>query len=369
MLRKLGALPRRFVRKLRQLKLPPSSVELPPSSVELLQSQFDSAWYSLEYPNNYDDPPFEHYLRIGAHEGRSPNADFDELFYRDLYPDVAQSIAKGHTISGFEHFIRVGRKEKRLPRARHGAVIDYKKSYDLMRLFFDDAWYAKQYETEIDKAFTHYLSASRTSRHNPNPKFDELFYLAFYKDVREQVDKGRFLCGFEHYAISGRFEDRVPRHDVEKTLQIRMPYVLNPVGFDLASRIGRRLKVIPSISITRPEAVLWFLVPTLNPDIVFGGYRSALEFAASLQEFRTPHNFCDLRRPEYRPRLCGVGASTAQSPPRDLTIGYYQYSERKYTARNRSARSTLGLLCVGNAPSEQLGKAHEWKDWLSGARI
>jgi len=87
------------------------------------------------------------------------------------------------------------------------------------------------YGVEIDKAFAHYLSASRTSRHNPNPGFDESFYLAFYKEVREQVKTGRFLCGFEHYVLIGRFEDRVTRHDVEKTLRVRMPSILNPVGF------------------------------------------------------------------------------------------------------------------------------------------
>ncbi len=162
--------------------------------------------------------------------------------------------------------------------------IDHERSYHYVRLFFNETWYATHYGVEINEAFAHYLRTCRTNRHNPNHQFDESFYLAFYKDVREQVEIGRFLCGFEHYVVRGRFEDRIPRHDLEKALRVRMPSLLQPVGFDQASRLAARLRPIPSISTMRDEPVLWFLIPTLNPDIFFGGYRSGLELAASLLE-------------------------------------------------------------------------------------
>ncbi len=86
---------------------------------KLLEASFDPAWYRVQYLNDSNEPPFQHYLRIGRSEGRSPNADFDEVFYRQRYPDVVQPIADGYLISGFDHFLRYGRREGRLPRADH----------------------------------------------------------------------------------------------------------------------------------------------------------------------------------------------------------------------------------------------------------
>ena len=52
----------------------------------------------------------QHYIEYGEAEGRSPGA-FDELAYRQKYPDVNAAIAAGAFSSGLQHFIRHGQFE------------------------------------------------------------------------------------------------------------------------------------------------------------------------------------------------------------------------------------------------------------------
>lgn len=52
----------------------------------------------------------QHYIEYGEAEGRSPGA-FNELGYRQLYPDVNAAIAAGAFSSGLQHFIRHGQFE------------------------------------------------------------------------------------------------------------------------------------------------------------------------------------------------------------------------------------------------------------------
>jgi hypothetical protein len=49
----------------------------------------------------------------GTGTGIAQPAGFDELFYLDRYPDVADSVRKGVFTSGLEHYERYGRRENR----------------------------------------------------------------------------------------------------------------------------------------------------------------------------------------------------------------------------------------------------------------
>src|SRR5690606_2641521 len=55
----------------------------------------------------------DHFDEHGAAEGRSPNALFNEAFYLQQNPDVAQAIASGQVQSASEHFINYGHREAR----------------------------------------------------------------------------------------------------------------------------------------------------------------------------------------------------------------------------------------------------------------
>ncbi|GBQ23674.1 glycosyltransferase [Gluconacetobacter sacchari DSM 12717] len=45
--------------------------------------------------------------------------------------------------------------------------------------------------------------------YSPNPYFDERYYVARYPDVRQAIDQGRYLSGFDHYRKAGH-RDRNP---------------------------------------------------------------------------------------------------------------------------------------------------------------
>ncbi|WIX33808.1 trypsin-like serine protease [Salinicola sp. JS01] len=60
---------------------------------------------------------FAHYRDYGAHEGRDPNALFDERGYRAANPDVDAAIQRGDLDSGYQHYAAWGWKEGRDPSA------------------------------------------------------------------------------------------------------------------------------------------------------------------------------------------------------------------------------------------------------------
>lgn len=56
-----------------------------------------------------------HFETFGQGEQRSPNAQFDEVYYLQQNPDVAQAVDAGIFASGFSHFQTFGANEGRLP--------------------------------------------------------------------------------------------------------------------------------------------------------------------------------------------------------------------------------------------------------------
>ncbi len=79
---------------------------------------FDEAYYLQTYPDvaeavkNGSTTALAHYNRFGKSEGRNPNALFNEKAYLAANPDVAEALKKG-LASGFDHYITIGIKEGR----------------------------------------------------------------------------------------------------------------------------------------------------------------------------------------------------------------------------------------------------------------
>jgi hypothetical protein len=71
---------------------------------------FDERWYREHYPEvaNSSLSAIEHYLEIGAEQGYNPSPVFDTRWYIGAYPDVAQSA-----INPLLHYILHGQAELR----------------------------------------------------------------------------------------------------------------------------------------------------------------------------------------------------------------------------------------------------------------
>ena len=69
--------------------------------------EFDKAWYVSSYPGvaNSGLAPVEHYVRLGAREGKNPNPDFDTLTYVADHPEVGEA-----GVNPFLHYLEQGRR-------------------------------------------------------------------------------------------------------------------------------------------------------------------------------------------------------------------------------------------------------------------
>lgn len=85
--------------------------------LDLLRSGLDEEFYREKYmPPDFSGSPFEHYISVGSRSQYDPNKNFDESFYRVMYPDVAAAIDRGEIVCGFEHYLVAGESEARVPR-------------------------------------------------------------------------------------------------------------------------------------------------------------------------------------------------------------------------------------------------------------
>ena len=132
----------------------------------------------------------------------------------------------------------------------------------------------------LDDPFEHYLKFGAKAGHSPNAWFDESWYRAFYPEVRSALKDGWLPSGFYHYLYSGRTEGRLPRHDLALALEARMPGITIPSLLQRTEDLRKRLtrsKALPQLDSSLQDVpTIWFFFPTLNPDIMFGGYRAAI---------------------------------------------------------------------------------------------
>jgi hypothetical protein len=149
---------------------------------------------------------------------------------------------------------------------------------------FDPLWYREKYLTRdcSKEPLQHYLAEGSRLGYSPNEWFDEKFYLAFYPDVAKACSEGRVLSGFHHYLVAGRRENRLTQHELQRCLEARIPGVTRPLLLDKVGELAQRLTPISAVKIARASSTVWVLLPTLNPDITFGGYHCAIELIKAL---------------------------------------------------------------------------------------
>ena len=276
---------------------------------------FDEAWYSRHYAGVATAlksgglvSGFVHFIKHGMAIGLWPNSVLysmaracavpgppkevvDEAQYLDLNPAAGAFMAAFPSLTAADHYNRYGRflgYAVDLPPARAGESL----SMRVAEAEFDADFYAKAYLSGPDGAayrdnpFAHYVAIGMRAGHSPNDWFQEDWYRAFYKEVREAIAHGWLPSGFYHFLLSGRIEGRLPRFDLGAALEARMPGVTNPALLQRADMLKKRtlgLQTLPKRAADPGRArTIWIMLPTLNPDIMYGGYKSAIEMICAL---------------------------------------------------------------------------------------
>ncbi len=268
---------------------------------------FDELWYRGQNPDvivaikeGQVYSGFTHYISFGIFEGRWPNqilqsralhtASFepevqaiDVAGYLAAYPAAKDFLQNFPLITALEHYNLFGRfLGYRAPPPGGLPAMQDRIVFDQMAREFDAAFYRNTYLKDVDlplfgdDPFTHYLLEGIKKSYSPSGDFDETWYRAFYGEVRVAIQRGDIISGFYHYIAAGRAEGRLPAFDRKLALEARMPGVTRPVLLHRVAEISRRMMPRGIVFEASPPR-LWFLMPTMNPDITFGGYRGAFE--------------------------------------------------------------------------------------------
>jgi hypothetical protein len=304
---------------------------------------FDEAWYVAAYPevglalqNDGLVSGFVHFIQRGLAAGLWPNAvlaaeaaataaigpaatTIDAATYLQTNPAASAFLGAFPCLSALEHYNSFGRfLGYQIDRRRDEPGLD--DGLRVVAAAFDPAYYRATYlaDVECDDPLQHYLRAGTRLGHSPNAWFDERWYRAFYPEVQAALDAGWLPSGFFHYLYSGRNEGRQPRFDLTSALEARMPGVTIPALIQKATELEQRLEPthgMPQLdsSLRRVPAV-WIIFPTLNPDIMFGGYRALLWLVVALigKGFAV-HAVCLQEEPNIRYFLLREGSATVRA--------------------------------------------------------
>lgn len=324
-------------------KIPPA----PPIISESLRLSFQVDYFVLQVRHAFGeivraDQAIQLYFSEKRYRKLSPNSLFDEAWYCAAYEGVGRDVHSGDVLSGFHHFVHVGVHEGRWPNnslfgeasrrssplksiparsfdaqaylaqnadARiflaafplltpHGfyelfgrklnrTVLDSASVEMLLRSGFDEDYYLEHYPEARASSlspFLHYFHIGSRNGHSPNAQFSEEFYLAFYREIREAVQRGEIHCGYYHFLVAGQAEGRMPRHDLGSVLEKTIPGVTAPALQKRAADLRHRLAPLVAAVRPRESRKLWVFVPRLNPDILFGGYKAFFELLRALDD-------------------------------------------------------------------------------------
>ena len=227
---------------------------------------FDEPWHRTMYPQIDERvraeqvaSAFDAYCRRGALD-RSAHWLFDELAYRDRYPDLTNEVLAAFEIfNGYDHYLRHGIEEDRIAHPlfdpniyvahfdladaasiRQGGVFQHYLSRiesaepELSTsIYFDPAWYLKKYPgvaREIAAkrwkcALHHYLCNDTPTAFDPSDSFSESWYLARDPGLQAVVSAGNFRNGYLHFLRFGVSERRSPAPSIDLAWYANQPSV------------------------------------------------------------------------------------------------------------------------------------------------
>ena len=277
---------------------------------------FDEQWYCQSNPDvcaaiegGQFRSGFLHFIQAGLFEGRWPSETLyafaakrltdappqrsviDSAAYLSANPEARIFLSQFPVLEPLAHYNAYGRFLGLSIPALAGldnATAEPASYFEVMAADFDPDWYRAHYlarDTEgrfHSDPFSHYLIRGIRLGHSPNASFDESFYRAFYPDVQEAIAKGFIPCGFYHYIVAGRSEARLPQYDRKRALEARIPGVTKPTLLERIANLRARMQERSITVDETKEPMIWVLLPTMNPDITFGGYRSVFELIRRL---------------------------------------------------------------------------------------
>ena len=202
---------------------------------------------------------FDAYCRRGALD-RSAHWLFDELAYRDRYPDLTNEVlAEFGIFNGYDHYLRHGVEEDRIGHLlfdpniylshfdpadiaairENGVFQHYLNRIESAEpelrtsIYFDPAWYLNRYpdvaraiEAKRWKcALHHYLCNDTPTAFDPLESFSESWYLRRDPGLREVVAARSFRNGYMHFLRFGAKELRPPTASIDLAWYATQPAV------------------------------------------------------------------------------------------------------------------------------------------------
>ena len=206
---------------------------------------FDEAFYRRRYPDIVAeieagrlDSGYQHYCLVG-YVTRTPHWLFDPQTYAELSPELTDAaLAQFDCVNSYDHYLRVGARQGRIAHwlfdpetyaqsvidipgrgaaiAAKGAFVDYlsqllENGQEAPRtsIYFDADWFRARYpdaftaSPEARCALQAYLSADQAALRDPCPEFSEGFYRAQQPEAAEAVRRGDFASGYAYFLAVG----------------------------------------------------------------------------------------------------------------------------------------------------------------------
>ncbi|MDI2111943.1 glycosyltransferase [Commensalibacter nepenthis] len=216
--------------------------------------KFDNEWYRKRYASIlpiiediYAGDVYLYYQEKGRKVGHSPNPYFDEKWYLNTYPTIAEAVQSNQFLSGFDHYCREGYKDhsphwlftEEYYQQQYNELTNhfagYKNGYDHYlnegdqklysgSLFFNPHLYSLQQDNyePISSTGGVYQFFLKNMTDNAGEIrlswfFDEKWYLNTYPEVQNSIKCFEFSCGLHHYLSNSTPFNYSPLADFSET--------------------------------------------------------------------------------------------------------------------------------------------------------
>jgi hypothetical protein len=143
---------------------------------------------------------YDHYIKYGQFEGRSPSPYWDEAYYLQMNPDVAAVVKLGIVGSGFIQFYLFGQYENR------PGVLYFNTDYYLAN---NPDVAAAVKSRAVSSAFEHFVLYGQYEGRSPMLYFSESVYEAKNQDVESEISGEPYSSAFDQFVEQGQFEGLV----------------------------------------------------------------------------------------------------------------------------------------------------------------
>lgn len=169
----------------------------------LLRVLFDAPWYLATYPDAVqmlEDQEWmtalDHYLAIGADDGRAATPYFDAEWYLTTYREVDTGPYSNRFLDALHHYLATGCRSGHCPNP-----------------VFDERWYGARNSFDRMKyvnGYHHFLVEGAAAGRSPSPLFDENWYRKRYPDVAAAIAQGFSRSAYHDYVRRPAWAERGP---------------------------------------------------------------------------------------------------------------------------------------------------------------